>query len=305
MKKISEIIKDLQNSRKNPVLILNLETINRMDLIKVQYKLHGKSFKNLDVILHTPGGDIDAAFLFSKLLMKATEELNIIVPWYSKSAGTLMCLSADELIMTNLSELGPLDTQIQEDQNGDTEYISALNGFKALEQVQKHTIETLDIAVKLIYSRSSMKISESVHLANEFAGHTSGTLYSQLNPKKIGEYARALEIGDRYGMMILTRYKKWTNERAKTLIKKLVYDYPSHSFVIDYEELSSLGFNAVNASDELYPYLMELRTNFIAKPGSIIELFEPDDVKDDDNIKKIKAEAKPKTQAKAIKSKGK
>ena len=157
--------------------------------------------------MQTPGGDIDAAFNTVKLLRHSSEIVNILVPLFSKSAGTLICLGADKLILTTLSELGPLDTQIREQQeDGPPIYRSALNGFKALEQVQLHTLETMDIATKLILTRSGMKISEAIKLATGFSGNTSGTLYQQLDPKKIGEYARALEIGERYGVTILTRY---------------------------------------------------------------------------------------------------
>jgi len=194
---IIESSKKILSERKNPVLILDLKEISKGVLLIIHDLLCKKQFEALDVVLQTPGGDIDAAFLITKVLRKHAKKVNVIVPLYAKSAGTLICLGADEILMTDLSELGPLDTQISEQQDGGHfRYTSALNGFKALEQVQLHTIETLDIATKLILARSSMKISEAVRLATEFSGQTSGTLYSKLNPEKIGEYARALEIGE-------------------------------------------------------------------------------------------------------------
>ncbi len=65
------------------------------------------------------------------------------MPWIAKSAGTLICLGADEILMPELSELGPLDSQITEEHEDDrSKTNSALNGFNALEQIQEHTIET-------------------------------------------------------------------------------------------------------------------------------------------------------------------
>lgn len=280
MKEIIALTKELQEERKNPVLILDLKQVKKLELLQTHRILHNKKFKALDIILQTPGGDIDAAFLYSKLFRKCADEVNIIVPLYAKSAGTLMSLAGDNILMTELSELGPLDTQIREEQDGNTpEYNSALNGFKALEQVQQHTIETLDIATKLILNRSGMKISEAIHLANEFAGNTSGTLYAQLNPKKIGEYARALEIGEYYGTMILTRYMNWAQAKAEVTVKKLVYQYPSHGFVIDYEELQNLELPATLVTNNVAETLFKLREILIRTKNSFVELVDMQDVK--------------------------
>jgi hypothetical protein len=280
MKEIVMLSKEIQKIRKNPILILDLKEVRKSDLLRAHSLLHCKNYKKLDVILQTPGGDIDAAFAYSKLLRKSAEEINIIVPLYAKSAGTLICLIADKILMTDLSELGPLDTQIRESNEGDTpHYNSALNGFKALEQVQQHTIETLDITTKLILSRSGLKISDAIHLASEFAGHTSGTLYAQLNPIKIGEYARALEIGETYGKIILTRYSKWIEQKAESVIKTLVYQYPSHGFVIDCEELQALGLPAEIVNIETSSILFHLREILIRTKSTFIELIELEDEK--------------------------
>lgn len=288
--KVIKIAKEILNERGNPVLILNLNEINPSNLIKFNELIARKKFNEIDVILQTPGGDIDAAFLFAKLLRSSSNKVNIFVPLYAKSAGTLMCLAADKIIMTSLSELGPLDTQIRENQDGSAPtYNSALNGFKALEQVQLHALETLDIATKMILARSGMKIAEAIQLAASFAGNTSGTLYSQLNPLKIGEYARALEIGEKYGIILLTRYMGWNEEDAELTVKTLVKQYPAHGFVIDVEELLSLGLPAEYNALEFDNILCQLRLlliKAIQNGYGIMELIEPVIDGKNDNIEK-------------------
>ena len=290
--KIVQLAKDLMKIRKNPVLILNLQVIRDKISIQLNEELFAKKFKILDVIIQTPGGDIDAAYKITKLLRNSSKIINMIVPLYAKSAGTLVCIAGDTIIMTTLAELGPLDTQIREEQEGDSPtYRSALNGFKALEQVQLHTLETLDITVKLILQRSGMKMSEAVTLATKFAGSTSGTLYQQLDPKKIGECARVLEIGERYGIIILTKYLGWTEDKADEVIKTLVKSYPAHSFVIDSDELCSLGFPAKSASEEEEIILDKMRKTLLQTKGDFIKLIElqkKDKPKKEQNGKKDK-----------------
>ncbi len=70
--------------------------------------------RDLDFLLHTSGGDIDAA---EKLvsMVRATigeKKLRVLVPDFAKSAGTLMALAADQIVMGNTSELGPIDPQV-------------------------------------------------------------------------------------------------------------------------------------------------------------------------------------------------
>jgi hypothetical protein len=274
---IKNLCKEVIKINHNPLLLLDLKEIRASDLLGFHNLLIDKNFDELDVLLQTPGGDIDAAFRFTKLLRHSARKVNIIVPLYAKSAGTLMCLGADKLLLTYLSELGPLDTQIPEVQDGDSpEYHSALNGFKALEQVQQHTLETLDIATKLILSRSGLKISEAIHLATEFAGQTSGTLYTQLSPQKIGEYARALEIGEQYGIIILTRFMGWSKNKAEIVVKTLVKQYPSHGFVIDLDELKKLELPAEETSPELTKILCAIRELLLQTKNTIIDLIEPE-----------------------------
>jgi len=70
---------------------------------------------NVDLMLHTGGGDIDAAEKLISLVRSRIGQkghLRVVVPDYAKSAGTLMALGADLIVMSDASELGPIDPQI-------------------------------------------------------------------------------------------------------------------------------------------------------------------------------------------------
>jgi len=68
----------------------------------------------LDLLLHTPGGDMDAAEKLITMVRNVVgaATLRVIVPDFAKSAGTLMALGADAIVMSDSSELGPIDPQI-------------------------------------------------------------------------------------------------------------------------------------------------------------------------------------------------
>jgi hypothetical protein len=256
---IYEKCEELVKLRKRPLLLLLLQTIQRVDVISTCDALSGSVFNEMDVVLQTPGGDPDAAYLLTKVLRKHGTRVFFLIPVYAKSAGTLMCLGADELIVTEVTELGPLDSQIREEQEGSSsKFSSALNGFKALEQIQLHTLQTLEIAARMI-RRHNMKLRDVFELATRFAGETSGTLYAQLDPKKIGEYARALDVGEKYGIIILTRFMNWPKDKATQVVRRLVKDYPSHDFVIDHEEMTDIGLPAKLADSQTAKVMNEIR----------------------------------------------
>lgn len=69
--------------------------------------------KGLDLILHTPGGDIAATeSLVDYLYSIFGYNIRVIVPQISMSAGTMIALSSKEIIMGKHSNLGPIDPQM-------------------------------------------------------------------------------------------------------------------------------------------------------------------------------------------------
>lgn len=69
--------------------------------------------RGLDLILHTPGGDIAATesiVAYLKSIFKG--DVRAIIPQISMSAGTMIAMSCKEIIMGEQSSLGPIDPQM-------------------------------------------------------------------------------------------------------------------------------------------------------------------------------------------------
>ena len=67
---------------------------------------------SLDLFLHSPGGDAEAADQICAYLRTQFDHIRAIVPLYAMSAATMMALSADEILMGAHSQLGPIDPQL-------------------------------------------------------------------------------------------------------------------------------------------------------------------------------------------------
>lgn len=68
--------------------------------------------KGLDLVLHTPGGEIAATeslVYYLKSIFK--NNIRVVVPQMAMSAGTMIALSSKEIIMGKESNLGPIDPQ--------------------------------------------------------------------------------------------------------------------------------------------------------------------------------------------------
>ena len=70
--------------------------------------------KGLDLILHTPGGDVAATESIIDYLQSIFEDnIRVIIPQLAMSGGTMIACCAKEIIMGNHSSLGPIDPQIE------------------------------------------------------------------------------------------------------------------------------------------------------------------------------------------------
>ena len=92
---------------------INTVSINDDDKNGLMAVIHGLDrSKGLDLILHTPGGDIAATESIVDYLKKMFDgDIRAIVPQLAMSAGTMICCSCNEIIMGKQSSLGPIDPQ--------------------------------------------------------------------------------------------------------------------------------------------------------------------------------------------------
>ena len=67
--------------------------------------------RELDLILHSPGGSAEAADAMMAYLRSQFDSIRAIVPVAAMSAATMMALACDSIVMGDHSQLGPIDPQ--------------------------------------------------------------------------------------------------------------------------------------------------------------------------------------------------
>ena len=101
----------------------------------------------LDIILHTPGGLVLAALQIARAIRGHKAKVTVFVPHYAMSGGTLICLAAQEIVMSRHAVLGPIDPQVGQ--------FPAASLLKVVEQkpiaeIDDETLIMADVARKAI-----------------------------------------------------------------------------------------------------------------------------------------------------------
>lgn len=120
------IIKELEQRTERTLLCFvggNEAPIHRDDTVAFMDLVHNvQAGERVDLMLHSVGGDIDVAEKLIMLLRAKvgdSGDIRVIVPDFAKSAGTLMALGANTILMSDSSELGAIDPQFYlKDSNG-------------------------------------------------------------------------------------------------------------------------------------------------------------------------------------------
>jgi hypothetical protein len=238
---------DLARARGRPALLLCHVELERRHVVRVLHALSElDDDQPLDLVIESPGGDAEAAYLIARELRRQVSQLTAFVPYAAKSAATLLCLAADELVLGGLGELGPLDAQHHERQKADVPLpTSGLAPFQSLDQLQQRATEMYDQLVRRIVGRSGMRVFEAGSKAAELTSALYTAIYAQIDPHRLAESARSLEVGAQYAERLLRRYRPEVFARhGRGLIDRLVRAYPSHGFILDLEELEDLGLPA-------------------------------------------------------------
>lgn len=89
-------------------------SINDEDKNAFMTTVHGAAReKGLDLILHTPGGDLAATeSIIHYLRSMFGTDIRVLVPQLAMSAGTMIACAAQSIVMGKQSNLGPIDPQI-------------------------------------------------------------------------------------------------------------------------------------------------------------------------------------------------
>jgi len=185
----------------------------------------------VDIYMETPGGSGETAEEIGNFLHKNFKTVSFVVSGEAKSAGTILALSGDEILMTDTGSLGPIDAQIiigraRQSAHDYIEWVSE----KRKEAREKGELNPFD-----------------------------ATMIAQITPGELGGVLHSLRFAEDLVEDWLVRYKfkNWTvtetrgapvteelkKERASEIARQLTNHsrWRSHGRSIKIDDLSDLG----------------------------------------------------------------
>ncbi len=219
-------------------------SIDKSDVLGFGDLLQGKSNVDLDLLIQSPGGDIDIAEKLVYLCRSRARSFRVIVPESAKSAATLIALAADKILMSDTSELGPIDPQvIVTTSDGNTIMRPAASFLDGLEQIRKEA----DAASTL--SPAYFPILAS------------------LDPALLDFCRKSIARAKRFAVKWLRQSQCKDSQRKAIRIASQLSDpkkYLSHGAVIDHTEAVKLGLQVlyVSPEEELWQRLWRLHCRY-------------------------------------------
>lgn len=168
---VTELLKKLELKLDGDVFTYYGEIVNGAerqvkDLIEALAK-DSEKHDRIFVFLTTPGGSLTPVQRMVDVLRHFYREVNFIVPDYAYSAGTILCMSGDNIYMNYFSTLGPIDPQVQ---TKDGNLVAALGYLdKINELLQKAKKNELTQAEFLILKDFDLAELRSYEQAKELA----------------------------------------------------------------------------------------------------------------------------------------
>ena len=213
--------------------------------------------KRIFLYLYTRGGSTIAAWSIVNLIRQFCDELHIIVPSKAHSAGTLMCLGANSIIMTKQATLGPIDPSINTPLN------PPIPGGNPMAKYPV-SVEAIKGFFELAKSELGIKNDRSL-------SEVLNKLADMVHPLVLGEVYRARSQIQMLARKLLSHQQP---EKIDEIISFLVSDSGSHDYTIYRREAREhLGLNVVKPTQEQYVIIKRIYDN-IAEELKLNEPFD-------------------------------
>lgn len=212
----------------------------------------------LDLFLYTRGGATDSVWPLVSLLREYCDRLTVIVPFRAHSGGTLICLGADEVLMTELAELSPIDPTTG----------NQFNPPDPLNPANRFGISVEDVT-------SYFKLAEDLAGASEPTTKLEvlKDLNRNVHPLALGNVQRVYLQIRRLADRLLCLHLQNDDARIEAIIKALTEEFYSHVHAITRREAIPLLGDWVRAPNETeaepiralfdaYSSDLELKTKF-------------------------------------------
>ena len=183
----------------------------------------------MDILLDSGGGDIHAAYNLALWLRRfVNDQLTFVVPRWAKGAATLLACGGDEILMTPVAELGPVNSQF-----------TLLSPIEQGEErfSPMHVGSTLQL-IRDEFEKGNESLAESL-------------IKNLQCPLSLGHFKRSLAISKNYVVKLLeSRMLQGEDEKARKVGEKLTTECADVNWCIGIADVDELGLNVNELDDD-------------------------------------------------------
>ena len=207
---------------------------------------------DLDFYIETPGGIAEIAEDIVKYLHSEFDKVTFVICGEAKSAGTIMAMSANEIMMTKTGSLGPIDAQI----NTSNGFISAYDFLNWYDEVKKEK-----------------KLSQADEI-----------IINKINPGELTSIKNSLDYCSELVKDWLIKYQDYGEKKAKQISEELINHkkWHTHNRSLKIDDLKNIGLNITALDDnkelETLVYKINLLCRLIFNTTKTYKIFSSQNV---------------------------
>jgi len=201
--------------------------------------------KRIDLFLYSTGGITVAGYALVNLFREFCEEFNVIIPFKALSCATLISLGANEIVMTKMGQLSPIDPSVAHPLAPVVQIPGRPAGLAPV------NVEDVNAFIELAKKEVGLKEEDSMK-------EVFGILASKVNPLVLGAVQRSREQ-IAFLASTLMKYHVKDEKHIKKSIETLTRQRFSHDYIINRREAKEvLRLNIIEPDEKLTDLIINL-----------------------------------------------
>lgn len=232
----SRVITYLTSDRSGPI---NARVaMDVVPIVSKQLRAIGKT-ENLDFFLYSAGGDTMVPWRLVSMIREYADKFSVLVPYKAHSAATMIALGADEIVMSDLSELSPIDPSTA----------NVFNPSDAQNPQNRIPISVEDVMAYFDLAKNKFGIKNDEELARVFGKFVEAN--PQIHPLALGNVNRIHNLIRVLAKRLLKSHKTpMKGEEIEKLVDYFTEKLYSHQYFIGRKEAKEdLGLKTVVGAD--------------------------------------------------------
>jgi len=272
----NELIKKIEEQRKSKVITyltsdrpgpVNARVaLDIVPIISKQLRQIGEVPK-IDLFIYSTGGDTMVPWRLVSMIREYCETFSVLVPYKAHSAATMIAMGADEVVMSDLSELSPIDP-------------STANIFNPIDPgnpASRIPISVEEVVGFMSLARDKFGIKDEVELTKIFNKFVESN--PQIHPLALGNVNRTYNLIRLLAKRLLKSHKnKMRDEEIEKVVEYFTEKLFSHMYFIGRKEAKDeLGLKSVvDADAELSKLMSGLHEKYVEEMGLGINVWNPE-----------------------------